>query len=89
VSKRILTRKMWNHVIETKKEQLRKGYIRLSKSPQIALVFFIEKKNNKKYIIQNYRYLNKWTIKNNYTLLLILDIVKSINIKKIFTKLNL
>ena len=80
---------MWNYVIETKKEQLRKGYIRLSKSPQIALVFFIEKKNNKKHIIQNYRYLNKWTIKNNYTLLLILDIVKSINIKKIFTKLNL
>jgi len=31
-------------------EQLRKGYIRLSKSPQTALVFFIGKKNDKKYI---------------------------------------
>ena len=40
-------------------EQLRKGYIRLSKSPQIVLVFFVEKKNNKKKMVQNYRYLNE------------------------------
>ena len=32
-------------------EQLRKGYIRLSKSPQIVLVFFVEKKNNKKKMV--------------------------------------
>jgi len=30
------------------KEQLRKGYIQPSKSPQIAPVFFVEKKNRKK-----------------------------------------
>jgi len=32
-------------------EQLRKEYIRLSKSSQIVPVFFIRKKNGKKYIV--------------------------------------
>ena len=36
------------------REQLRKGYIWLSKSPQIALVFFVEKKDRKKWIVQDY-----------------------------------
>jgi len=40
-------------------EQLRKEYIRLSKSPQIALVFFVGKKNGKKRIVQDYKYLNE------------------------------
>ena len=30
------------------KEQLRKGYIRPSKSPQMTLVFFVGKKDGKK-----------------------------------------
>ena len=38
---------------------------------------------------QNYQYLNEWTIKNNYSLPLLLDIVENIGMKKIFTKLNL
>jgi len=70
-------------------EQLRKGYIRPLKSPQIAPVFFVGKKNSKKRMIQNYRYLNKWTIKNNYPLPLISDIVENIGTKKVFTKLDL
>jgi len=45
------------------KEQLRKGYIRPSKLSQIATVFFIGKKDGKKHIVQNYWYLNEWTIK--------------------------
>ena len=32
-------------------KQLRKRYIRLSKSSQTVLVFFVEKKNSKKYIV--------------------------------------
>jgi len=40
-------------------EQLRKEYIRPSKSSQIAPVFFIGKKNRKKRMVQNYRYLNE------------------------------
>ena len=55
----------------------------------MALVFFVEKKDRKKYMVQNYRYLNKWTVKNNYPLLLILDIVENISMKKLFTKIDL
>ena len=70
-------------------EQLRKGYIRLSKLPQMAPVFFVEKKDEKKYMVQNYGYLNEWTIKNNYPLSLISDIVENIGTKKVFTKIDL
>ena len=70
-------------------EQLRKGYIRPSKSPQIALVFFVGKKDQKKQMVQDYRYLNEWTIKNNYPLPLISNIVENIDIKMVFTKMDL
>jgi len=52
-------------------------------------MFFVGKKDGKKYIVQDYQYLNEWTIKNNYSLSLISDIVKSMGIKKVFTKLDL
>ena len=55
----------------------------------MALVFFVGKKDGKKQIVQDYRYLNKWTIKNNYPLPLILDVLKDIGTKKIFTKMDL
>jgi len=55
----------------------------------MAPVFFVEKKNGKKQIFQDYRYLNEWTIKNNYSLPLISDIIENIGIKKVFTKLDL
>ena len=63
-------------------KQLRKRYTRPLKLSQIALVFFIGKKNSKKSMVQDYRYLNEWTIKNNYPLSLILNIVENIGIKK-------
>jgi len=68
---------------------LRKGYIRPSKSPQTTPVFFVRKKDGKKRMVQDYRYLNEWTIKNNYPLPLILDIVENIGMKRVFTKMNL
>ena len=68
---------------------MRKGYIRLSKSPQMSPVFFVPKKDGKKRMIQDYRYLNSWTIKNNYPLPLILDLIDSIGKKKVFTKIDL
>jgi len=49
----------------------------------------VEKKNGKKQIVQDYRYFNEWTIKNNYPLPLISDITENISTKKIFTKLDL
>ena len=68
---------------------MRKGYIRLSKSSQIAPVFFVGKKDGKKRMVQDYRYLNEWTIKNNYPLPLISDVVENICTKRVFTKMDL
>ena len=39
--------------------------------------------------MQNYRYLNEWTIKNNYPLPLILNIIENISTKKVFIKMDL
>jgi len=55
----------------------------------MALVFFVGKKDEKKQMVQDYRYLNEWTIKNNYSLLLISDVVENISTKKVFTKIDL
>jgi len=71
----LLLREKQEEVHEFISEQLRKGYIRLSKSLQMAPMFFVEKKDRRKYMVQDYRYLNKWTIKSNYLLPLILDII--------------
>ena len=71
------------------KEQLRKGYILPSKSLQMALVFFVGKKDGKKRMVQDYRYLNEWTVKNNYPLPLISDVLVNIGTKKMFTKMDL
>ena len=49
-----LSREEREEVREFVKEQLRKGYIRPSKLPQIALVFFVGKKDGKKRMVQNY-----------------------------------
>ena len=46
-------------------DQLAKGYIRPSISPQTSPVFFVPKKDGKKRMVQNYRYVNEYTIKNN------------------------
>jgi len=45
------------------------------------LVFFVEKKDEKKGMVQDYRYLNKRTIKNNYPLPLILDLIDTMGTK--------
>ena len=84
-----MSREERKKVREFVKEQLQKGYIQLSKSLQMALVFFVGKKDGKKWIVQDYRYLNEWTIKNNYPLLLISDVLENIGIKKLFTKMDL
>jgi len=55
----LLSREERKEVQEFISEQLRKGYIRPSKSPQIAPVFFVGKKDGKKRMVQNYRYFNK------------------------------
>ena len=54
-----LSREEREEVREFVKEQLRKGYIQPSKSLQTAPVFFVGKKDGKKQMVQNYRYLNE------------------------------
>ena len=53
-----LSRVEREEVQEFVKDQLRKGYIRLLKSPQTSLVFFVLKKDGKKRMVQDYWYLN-------------------------------
>ena len=84
-----LSREEKEEVREFVKEQLRKGYIRLSKSPQMVPVFFVGKKDGKKRMVQDYCYLNEWTIKNNYPLPLISDVLENIGTKRVFTKIDL
>jgi len=69
--------------------QLRKGYIRPSKSPQTSLVFFVGKKDGKKRMVMDYRSLNEQTVKNNYPLPLITDLTNNMESKKVFTKIDL
>jgi len=54
-----------------------------------VLVFFVGKKDGKKRMVQDYRYLNEWTIKNNYLLPLISDLLENIGTKKLFMKMDL
>jgi len=70
-------------------DQLRKGYIRLSKSPQTSPVHFVAKKDGKRRMVQDYRHINQWTIKNGYPLPLIADILDGVRKRKVFTKLDL
>ena len=78
----LLSREEQKEVCEFIVEQLRKEYIRLLKLPQMALVFFIGKKDRKKWMVQDYKYLNEWMVKNNYPLPFISDIIENIGIKK-------
>ena len=54
----LLSRVEREEVQEFVKNQLKEGYIRPSKSPQMSPVFFVLKKDGKKKMVQDYRYLN-------------------------------
>ena len=76
-SKRICRRAVKKRVYQTFKVPL-----------DFTSVLCREKKQKKK-IVQDYRYLNKGTVKDNYPLSLISDLINTINTKKMFTKINL
>jgi len=113
-SKRMPTRKIWDHAIDLKKtfkpqkgkiyplsknereevqnfveDQLRKGYIRPSKSPQTLPVFFVGKKDGSKRMVMDYHNLNSQTVKNNYLLPLITELIDNMGSKRVFTKMDL
>jgi len=52
-------------------------------------VFFVSKKDGSKRMIMDYHSLNKQTIKNNYPLPLITDLIDNIRDKRVFTKMDL
>jgi len=52
-------------------------------------VFFVGKKDGSKRIMMDYYNLNNQTIKNNYLLLLIIELINNIGSKKVFTKIDL
>jgi len=70
-------------------DQLRKGYIRPSKSPQTSPVFFVGKKDRSKQTVIDYYNLNNQTVKNNYLLPLIMELTNNMGSKKVFTKMDL
>jgi len=70
-------------------DQLRKGYIRLLKSPQMLPVFFVGKKDGSKWMVMDYRNLNSQMVKNNYPLPLITELIDNMEGKKVFTKMDL
>ncbi len=69
-------------------EHLNKGYICPSKSQYASPFFFIKKKDGKLHPVQDYRALNKWTIRNKYPLPLIKELITKLSKKKFFTKFD-
>ena len=69
-------------------ENLHTGWIRPSKSPMVAPMFFIKKKDGSLQLVQDYRALNAVTIKNRYPLPLISKLVSQLCRAQYFTKLD-
>jgi len=84
-----LSKNKRNEVQNFVNDQLRKGYIRLSKSPQTLPVFFVNKKDRSKRMVMDYHNLNNQTVKNNYPLPLITDLIDNMGSKRVFTKIDL
>ena len=70
-------------------ENLKRGFIRSSKSLTEYSILFVSKKNDTKQLCVNYRQLNKITKQNSYFLLLIKELQDQLNRVKWFTSLNL
>src|SRR5882757_4404250 len=70
------------------KEHVTKGYLVPSVSPMASPVFFIKKKDGKLRLVQDYRRLNKITIKNRYPLPLAADIINRLSGANYFTKFD-
>jgi len=52
-------------------------------------VFFMGKKDGSKRIVMDYHSLNDQTVKNNYPLSLITDLIDNMGSKRVFTKMDL
>jgi hypothetical protein len=70
-------------------ENLKKGYIRPSKSPAGYPILFAPKKDGKLRLCVDYRQLNDITIKNRYPLPVISELQMRIKGAKVFTKIDI
>ena len=70
-------------------KQLAKGYIHPSISPYALSFFFIKKKDRKLRPVQDYRNINKWTVRNQYLLPLITTLIQELGGAMIYTKLDI
>jgi len=71
-------------------DNLKKGFIHKSTSPQVSPFFFVSKKDSQALKpCQDYRYLNESTIKNTYPLPSIDDLLLKLHRAEIFTKLDI
>ena len=69
-------------------EQLLKGYIEPSKSPYASPFFFVKKKDGKLRLVQDYRALNSWMVKNQYPLPLIPVLIRDLGGAFMYSKLD-
>ena len=69
-------------------EHTKKGYVRESKSPYASPFFFIKKKDGKLQLVQDYRKVNKWTIRNRDPLPLIPEMINRVKKATLFTKFD-
>ena len=69
-------------------EHSKKGYIRPSKSPYASPFFFIKKKDGKLRPVQDYRKVNEWTIRNQYPLPLIPELINRVKGASLFSKFD-
>ena len=70
-------------------ESLAKGYITDPKSLYAAALFYRKKKSGQLRPIMDYRTLNKWTVRDNYPLPLISNIIERLQGKTLFSKFNI
>jgi hypothetical protein len=70
-------------------ELLAKGYIKLSKSPYGAPIFFVHKKDGTLRMCVDYRAFNKVTVKNQYPLPRINDLFDRLLGAKVFSRIDL
>ena len=70
------------------KDQHAKGYIRPSKSQYASPFFFVKKTDGKLRPVQDYRKLNGYTVRNQYPLPLISELMTDLSGAHIFSKLD-
>ena len=84
----LLTLKEQNTLKDFITKNLALERIQYSKSLIVSPFFFIKKEDKTLRLVQNYKKLNKGTIKNKYSLPLIQELLNKVKDSKYFTKLD-